>query len=95
MEDTSQPSVHSAHSLEIIEGDLQNYEIRALVSFSRGFAFGFMNGKVHLYEKETQNKYKKRGIFVVPDRTIKREYEDMPKVLTTINTIAFNPSEDR
>ncbi|KAJ8923117.1 hypothetical protein NQ315_001670 [Exocentrus adspersus] len=95
MEETSQTSLHSAHSIEIIEGDTQNYEIRGLVNFGRGFAFGFMNGKVHLYEKETPNKYKKRGVYVVPDRTIKREYEEMPKVLTTINTIVFNPSEDR
>lgn len=75
--------------------DMENFEIRNIVNFSRGFAFGYMNGKVHLYEKETTHRFRKRGIFKIPDRTIRREYEDEPEIITTVNTIAINSSQDR
>nr|CAH7744510.1 unnamed protein product [Callosobruchus chinensis] len=95
LDDISQTSLgHSEGSLGMVDVG-ENYEIRSIVNFSRGFAFGYMNGRIHLYEKETPHKYKKRGVFRIPDRTIHREYEDDPLPLTTVNTIAINPSQDR
>lgn len=82
-------------SMGMAGDDTENFEIRSIVNFKRGFAFGYTNGRVHLYEKETPQKYKKRGHFKIPDRSIHREYEEAPEVVTTINTIVINPSQDR
>ncbi|XP_057670540.1 cilia- and flagella-associated protein 57 [Diorhabda carinulata] len=70
-------------------------EIRSIVTFGRGFFFGYTNGKVHFYEKENPNRYRKRGVFIIPDRTVHREYEEEPEIITTVNSIAINPSQDR
>ncbi|KAJ8986164.1 hypothetical protein NQ317_005638 [Molorchus minor] len=93
--ETSQTSIESTESIKIIEGDSENYEIRCLTCFNRGFVFGFTNGVVHLYEKETAHKYIKRGVFIIPNRLIPREYDEEPEILTGVNTIAINPSQDR
>ncbi|XP_050501847.1 cilia- and flagella-associated protein 57 [Diabrotica virgifera virgifera] len=77
------------------DDETECWEIRCIVNISRGFLMGYLNGKVHFYEKENSNKYRKRGIFRIPDRTVRREYEEEPEVITTVNTIAINPSQDR
>lgn len=87
------PSLYDA--IGIGGSDVENFEIRFIINFARGFAFGYMNGKVHLYERESPHRFRKRGIFKIPDRTIYREYEDEPEIITTVNTIAINPSQDR
>nr|XP_023027258.1 cilia- and flagella-associated protein 57-like [Leptinotarsa decemlineata] len=97
LEDSSEISVETTlyDTFGIGSTDSENFEIRTIVNFSRGFAFGYLNGKIHIYERETPNKFRKRGVFRIPDRTIRREYEEEPEVITTVNTIAINPSEDR
>ncbi|CAH1154655.1 unnamed protein product [Phaedon cochleariae] len=98
LEDSSEinvdPSMYDTFGMAVSDSE-ENFEIRSIVNFSRGFAFGYLNGKVHLYERETPHRFKKRGIFTIPDRTIRREYEEEPEVVTTVNTIAINPSQDR
>ncbi|KAJ8941065.1 hypothetical protein NQ314_010502 [Rhamnusium bicolor] len=95
MEESSQTSIKSVASIPIMEGETESYEIRSIVNFNTGFAFGFMNGLVHLYERETPNKFIKRGIFIIPDRRIHKEYEEEQKIITGVNTIAINPAQDR
>ncbi|KAL3272571.1 hypothetical protein HHI36_014041 [Cryptolaemus montrouzieri] len=74
----------------------QNYCIKSLINFSRGFAFAYLNGTVHLYEKETPHKYRKRNVFKIPDHTIVREYEKASEeVMTEVNCISINPAQDR
>ncbi|KAJ8957344.1 hypothetical protein NQ318_004823 [Aromia moschata] len=82
------------HSSTVIVEENNSYKISCLTCFNRGFVFGFTNGVVHLYEKETAHKYIKRGTFVIPERVIRREYDEEVEILTTINAIAINPSQD-
>lgn len=51
-----------------------------------------MNGTVHLYEKETPHKYRKRNVFKIPDHTIVREYEKASDevTLSIVKTSKFN-----
>ncbi|XP_060521926.1 cilia- and flagella-associated protein 57 [Cylas formicarius] len=96
-ERTSQTSLKS---IPVDNGDPnqdgENYEIRSIVNFARGFAFGFMNGRVHLYERQTPHKFRKRAVFRIPDRTVYREYDDSRvEVKTGVNCIRVNAAQDR
>ncbi|XP_045476478.1 cilia- and flagella-associated protein 57 [Harmonia axyridis] len=100
IKEESQPQTGSQTSIPVEAFDTQesgqNYCIKSLINFSRGFAFGYMNGTVHLYEKETPHKYRKRNVFRIPDHTIVREYEKASEdVMTEVNCISINPAQDR
>lgn len=69
----SQTSLTDMGSVNPEEG--QSYAIKYLKIFSRGFAFAYLHGTVHLFEKETPHVYRKRNVFKIPDHTIVREYE--------------------
>ncbi|KAF7265792.1 hypothetical protein GWI33_020867 [Rhynchophorus ferrugineus] len=97
LEESSQTTMKSTSldSVHFIKDDEENYEIRSIVNFPRGFAFGFMNGRIHLYERETPHKFRKRAVFRIPDKTIYREYDDGPKeIKTTIHSIKVNAAQD-
>ncbi|KAH1015652.1 hypothetical protein HUJ04_007002 [Dendroctonus ponderosae] len=94
----SQTSMKSSSldSVNFVEDENENYEIRSIHNFPRGLAFGFMNGRIHLYERETPHKFRKRALFRIPDKTIYREYDDGPKeIKTAINSIKVNSAQDR
>ncbi|XP_050311353.1 cilia- and flagella-associated protein 57 [Anthonomus grandis grandis] len=97
LEQGSQTSLKSpSDSVQFIEDDDENYEIRSIHNFPRGFAFGFMNGRIHLYERDTPHKFRKRSVLRIPNKTIYREYDDGPKeIKTTINCIIVNAAQDR
>ncbi|KAK9883072.1 hypothetical protein WA026_001275 [Henosepilachna vigintioctopunctata] len=91
---TDSPMPLAEYSVPQDEG--QNYAIKSLINFTRGFAFGYLNGTVHLYEKETPHKYRKRNVFKIPDHTIVREYEKgSDEVMTEVNCISINLAQDR
>ncbi|XP_044759161.1 cilia- and flagella-associated protein 57 [Coccinella septempunctata] len=101
IKEEAQPQTGSQTSIPLdafvsSEEEGQNYCIKSLINFSRGFAFGYMNGTVHLYEKETPHKYRKRNVFRIPDHTIVREYEKASdEVMAEVNCISINPAQDR
>lgn len=73
----------------------EDYVIRCLIVFPKGFAFAYLNGSVHLYEKESQVKFRKRNVFKVPDHNIVREEADAEFIMNEIVALSINPSQDR
>ncbi|XP_030754252.1 cilia- and flagella-associated protein 57 isoform X2 [Sitophilus oryzae] len=87
---------NSSDSMRYNDDEEENYEIRSIVNFPRGFAFGFMNGKIHLYERESPHKFRKRCVFKIPDKTVYREYDTGPReVKNTVCSIKVNEAQDR
>ncbi|XP_066140488.1 cilia- and flagella-associated protein 57 [Euwallacea fornicatus] len=85
----------SSNNMNFMEDENENYEIRSIINFPRGFAFGFMNGKIHLYERETEHVFRKRTVFRIPDQALYREYNNGPKqIKTTVNCIKVNSAQD-
>lgn len=73
-------------------------DVRCMYAFTKGFAFGYGTGVIHLFEKETQNKYRKRNIYKIPDHSVEREESDSStsiQPLTSVNYITVNGTEDR
>lgn len=70
---------------------LEERDVRCLVSFPKGFAFGFGSRTVIVFERDGQHKYLKKHIFIVP---IQVSRESKPE-LYKINAICVNPSSDR
>ncbi|XP_066249993.1 cilia- and flagella-associated protein 57 [Euwallacea similis] len=98
LQQSSQTSTKSSSSnnMNFMEDEDENYEIRSITNFPRGFVFGFMNGKIHLYERETEHTFRKRTIFRIPDQALYREYDDGPKeIKTAVNCIKVNSAQDR
>lgn len=90
----SQTSLKISDSSQTSMNDLEDRQIRSLVTFPRGFAFGYLTGLVHLYEMETPHKFIKRNVFKIPDHTIEREYEEeTEEKLTTVNCLNVDPSQ--
>ncbi|CAH1131991.1 unnamed protein product [Ceutorhynchus assimilis] len=55
-----------------------------------------MNGRIHLYERETPHKFRKRTLFRIPDKTVYREYDEgVKEIKTTVNCIKVNAAQDR
>lgn len=51
-------------------------------------------GRIHLYERETQQKYRKRYLFRIPDKNVSREYDDSPKeIKTAVHCIRVNQAQ--
>lgn len=74
----------------------EDNEIRSIVCFSKGFAFAYLTGTIHLYQKVTQYEYKKRNVFKVPTVTVKGKlYNENKTVTNKINCIRITPTEDR
>ncbi|XP_011306026.1 cilia- and flagella-associated protein 57 [Fopius arisanus] len=68
-------------------------EIQGLVSFPKGFAFGYGPGRVLVFEKDGQHKFINKHIFTVPRQVTKDP--DSTKSFYDINSISANPSSDR
>ena len=66
-------------------------DIRSLVSFPRGFAYGFGSGTIVVFEKEGLHKYTKRNIYIVPSQVTHGSSSN----LNEINSISANISSDR
>ncbi|XP_046473446.1 cilia- and flagella-associated protein 57 [Neodiprion pinetum] len=81
----------SLTSLEGGDDGIWEHDVRCLVAFAKGFAFGFGSGTIVLFEKEGQHKYKKRNIYIVPVQVSKEDNTE----LYQINTINVNVSCDR
>ncbi|CAH0564937.1 unnamed protein product [Brassicogethes aeneus] len=79
--------------------DDENYEIKEITNLSKGFAFGFTSGKVYLYEKESQTKFRKRNVFTIPDFTPNRDSEEdedqVREARNVVSCISTNPIQDR
>lgn len=74
----------------------EDNEIRSVINFGRGFAFAYLTGTIHLYEKVTPHKYAKRNVFKIPAVPVKSKFSDEEEVVTNnINCIRITPSEDR
>lgn len=75
----------------------EDYEVRCLTTFSKGFVFAFKNGLIHLYEKETANQYRKRNLYRIPDHSIEHENaeEEEAVAMNQINHLSVNPTEDK
>lgn len=74
----------------------EDLEIRSVISFGRGFAFAYLTGTIHLYEKVTPHKYIKRNVFKVPTIAVKTTFGEEAELVTNkINCIKVTPSEDR
>ncbi|KAL0279228.1 UNVERIFIED_CONTAM: hypothetical protein PYX00_000834 [Menopon gallinae] len=43
----------------------EDKQVRALISFTKGFAYSCKSGLVHMFEKETQTQYRKRNVFKI------------------------------
>ncbi|KAK5641374.1 hypothetical protein RI129_009921 [Pyrocoelia pectoralis] len=84
----SEPSAGSLNESE-------DYSVRCLVAFPKGFAFAYLNGTVHFYERETPHKYKKRNIYKIPDHNIIREETDTDFKMIEINSLDINLSQER
>ncbi|XP_015597863.1 cilia- and flagella-associated protein 57 [Cephus cinctus] len=81
----------SQSSLEGGDEALWEHDIRCLISFHKGFAYGYGSGTIVVFERDGQHKYSKRNIFVVPLQVSKYDSTD----LYQINCINANLSSDR
>ncbi|XP_057334478.1 cilia- and flagella-associated protein 57-like [Microplitis mediator] len=66
-------------------------EIRCLVSFPKGFAFGWGSRTIVVFEREGQHKYLKKHIFRVPTQVSTIPDSDFYQ----INSVNINPSHDQ
>lgn len=57
-----------------------------------GFAFACGSGMVHLFEKETNDKYTKRNMFLIPEP--QSQAADMGD-LNIVESLSISPQEDR
>lgn len=90
---SSQTSLSMLGSVALKDGE--DNEIRSAINFGRGFAFAYLTGTIHLYEKVTPHKYTKRNVFKVPAIVVKSNFTDDDVVTNKINCIRISPSEDR
>ncbi|PNF35437.1 Cilia- and flagella-associated protein 57 [Cryptotermes secundus] len=66
--------------------------VRALINFTKGFAFACGSGMVHLFERETSSKYSKRNVFLIPEP----EFQEPGKEdLNTVQALSISPQEDQ
>lgn len=80
-------------SLPLLEDE--DNEIRSVVAFERGFAFVYLTGTIHLYEKIDPNRYTKRNVFKLPTVAVKGKPSQDKTTTNKINCIRITPSEDR
>ncbi|XP_043277268.1 cilia- and flagella-associated protein 57 [Venturia canescens] len=81
----------SQTNLEVYSDDkLWQNDVRSLVAFQRGFAYGFGPGTVVVWEREGQQKLTKRHIYEVPPQVSKIVDESLYR----INSISPNLSND-
>lgn len=66
-------------------------EVRCLVAFPKGFAFGWGSGSLIVFQKEGQHKYLKKQVFKVPSQVSTAPGED----LYQINSVNVNPGHNQ
>ncbi|KAK0157898.1 hypothetical protein PV328_011585 [Microctonus aethiopoides] len=88
-----QPTVIASKSIEknnIEDNEFSVNDIRCLISFPKGFAFGFGLKTLMVFERDGQHKYLKKHIFIVPTQVSCELISDHYK----INSISINLSYD-
>ncbi|XP_067002116.2 cilia- and flagella-associated protein 57 [Anabrus simplex] len=71
--------------------DEDDVEIKELYAFHKGFMYVCGLGTVHMFEKETNHKYRKRNVFVIP----KIGYDDKAcEDLNVIQNLCISPGEN-
>ncbi|XP_076282978.1 testes of unusual size [Lasioglossum baleicum] len=70
-------------------GDWEN-NIRCLIGFPKGFVYAHGFRTIVLFERESQHKYVKRNVYIIPTQPSKDENRDLYKV----NTINLNINVD-
>lgn len=85
-----QTTASQSSILECGDDAIWEHDVRSLVSFQRGFAFGLGLGTVVVFEREGQHKYTRRNVFAVPSQ-VSRDPSDE---LYRINSISPNSSSD-
>lgn len=96
LKQTSETSIKSAsdHTLSRYHPD-ESYEIRSLCVYSTGFMFGYLNGKVHIYEKDSINRYVKKCVIKInPEPKLVYEEQLEAQRATAINSISISPSNE-
>ncbi|XP_012285272.1 cilia- and flagella-associated protein 57 [Orussus abietinus] len=81
----------SQSSMEAGDDAFWEHDVRGLVAFNRGFAFGFGAGTLVVFERDGPHKYTKRNVYVVPEQASKQENPNLYR----INCINANLSSDR
>ncbi|CAD6207355.1 GSCOCG00010189001-RA-CDS [Cotesia congregata] len=66
-------------------------EIRSLVSYPKGFAFGWGSGSLLVFQKENHHKFIKKQVFKVPNQVSTASGEDLYR----INSVNINPSHNQ
>lgn len=74
-----------------VELEGQDLSVRALFSFSKGFAYSCKPGFVHLFEKDEYT-YKKRNIFQVDDPVLG---DETSVDINVVKHLSINVSQDR
>lgn len=65
----------------------EDKQVRALVAFSRGFAYSCKSGYVHMFEQESPSQYRKRNVFKI--------VESADAELNVIKHLSINVSQDK
>nr|CAD7457121.1 unnamed protein product [Timema tahoe] len=69
-----------------------NTEVRELLPFPKGFAYACGSGQVHLFERESNQRYRKRNVFRVPVPEFQdRSQED----LCAVQSLSVNITQDK
>nr|CAD7587153.1 unnamed protein product [Timema genevievae] len=69
-----------------------NSEVRELLPFPKGFAYACGSGQVHLFERESNQRYRKRNVFCVPVPEFQdRSQED----LCAVQSLSVNITQDK
>ncbi|KAJ8674194.1 hypothetical protein QAD02_005456 [Eretmocerus hayati] len=76
------------NQLEASDG---RHEVACLHTFNRGFAFALGFGTLVLFEKESQHKYTKRNLYIVPPQVSSKETPQLYRA----NSLSSNTSADK
>lgn len=70
----------------------EDRQVRTMTAFSKGFFYSCRTGLVHMFEKESGSKYRKRNVFRIVDPAFR---ENQPFELNTVKHLSINVSQDK
>jgi len=70
----------------------EDIQVRSLIAFDKGFAYSCRSGKVHMFEREDKNHYRRRNLFVIQDADY-REIQDVP--LNIVQHLSVDPPVEK
>lgn len=74
-----------------LDNDEEDRQVRTLISFSKGFAYSCGTGLVHMFEKDSPYKYRKRNVFRIDDP----DFRESEIELNQVRHLSINVTEDK